>query len=279
MAEPTKTSSLAIVPDEAAWPAIQDLRRVHDSRQFPVWPPHINLFYPFVPEQVYEEVACRLAEATSFVEPLKLRFSRLAHFRGKVAYLVPDCQTDPGLTRLYDACLSVLPECRGLQHRGFTPHLTVGQFSRAEDCYRFLETCGPVDIEVEISFISLLARDSMKDPFRTPLRIRLGAGDNGVEVGSIEPYCPSVVSEIVKNPSMIESVLPAAALESVVLATLEEKAAGNTTRKCAEDNLPVIAANEDFPSLQQLCDATLSKRQRRRRRVNDNSGFRMLGGA
>jgi len=58
----TKLSALALVPDVAAWPAIQALRFAHD-RQVRIWPPHINLLYPFVSEAVSCETACQSVAA------------------------------------------------------------------------------------------------------------------------------------------------------------------------------------------------------------------------
>jgi len=260
---PTKTSALAIVPDTVAWSAIQAIRRVHDSRQFPVWPPHINLIYPFVAERDYPDVAKRLAEATASLEPVKIRFSRFAHFGGRVAYLVPDCEADPGLARLYDACLSVLPECRALQHREFTPHLTVGQFRSAQECQAFMKTCAPVDLEIEISCISMLARDTMNHPFRTPLKIRMGAAYQGVELGTTEAYDPDVVPKNTTCPSSLAGLLsqarPVIEVADSSLASsprdvdVEKE---NVNRRDAEDQL----GGTEFPMLEHSCNSTSASR-------------------
>lgn len=255
---PTKTSALAIVPDAVAWSAIQAIRQVHDSRQFPVWPPHINLIYPFAPERDYPDVAERLAEAIACLEPVKIRFSRFAHFGGRVAYLVPDCEADPGLARLYDACLSVLPECRALQHREFTPHLTVGQFRSAQECQAFLKTCAPVDLEIEISCISMLARDTMKHPFRTPLKVRMGAVYQGVEMGTTEAYDPDVVPKNTTCPSL-EGVLSQARplIEVADCSFASSPRDGdvekeNVSRNNAEEQL----GDTEFPMLENSCNST-----------------------
>jgi len=181
-----KTSALAIVPDEDAWPAIQALRLAHD-RQVRVWPPHINILYPFVSELEFGNASKRLAGAISSLKPFRLRFCRKGHF-GSTAFLVPECDTDPGLASLHEACVAAFPELSDPGH-AFAPHLTIGQFANETECKAFLNGCPPVELEVEINFLCLLARDTMQHPFRTVSRVRLGVGvEDAVELGSSQPY-------------------------------------------------------------------------------------------
>lgn len=181
-----KTSALAIVPDEDAWPAIQALRLAHD-RQVRVWPPHINIFYPFVPELEFGKASEQLAAALEALNPFKLRFRRKGHF-GSTAFLVPECDTDPGLTLLHDACVRAFPNLPDPGH-AFIPHLTIGQFASESECKAFLNGCPPVELEVEIKCLCLLARDTMQHPFRTVSRVRFGLGvKDAVEFGSSQPY-------------------------------------------------------------------------------------------
>jgi poly(A) polymerase len=48
-------SAVVIIPPEEVWEPIQALRRKYD-RQIHRWMPHINLLYPFVAEQHFQEV-------------------------------------------------------------------------------------------------------------------------------------------------------------------------------------------------------------------------------
>jgi len=240
MTAATKLSALALVPDEAAWPEIQALRSLHDSRQFPVWPPHVNILYPFVQEADFSDAARRLAEATAAIGPMKLRFSRLGRF-GRVAFLAPECDDDPGLAKLYEACASAFPELP-LERHAFCPHLTVGQFRSAAECRSFLDGAVPIVVDVEIACLSMLARDTMKDPFRTPIQVRLG---DGVCAGDVRPYAP--------DPEM------AAAAERGRCAAL-------AASPCIEEKSPVVEI-----SAVALSGTRQLRRERRRKSVSSKS--------
>jgi len=185
MATGVKTSALALVPGVDVWPVIQALRLKHDA-QVRVWPPHINILYPFVSEHDFAEAADRLVAATSELAPLRIRFCRKASF-GSTAFLVPECDMDPGLVQLHALCRSAFPDLEQ-PHRCFSPHLTIGKFKSVSECNAFLEGCPPIELETEIECLSLLVRSTMQHPFRTALRVRLAMGAGGVEQGDAMPY-------------------------------------------------------------------------------------------
>merc|ERR1712196_259653 len=128
----------------------------------------------------HEQVARRLGEAVAAIGLVKLRFSRFGRF-DKTAFLQPECEEDPGLKKLYAACVAAVPEIAQSCH-SFVPHLTVGQFKRKVDCTAFLNNNAPLEFEIEISCLSLLGRDTMTNAFRTPFRVRLDAVGQ-VEIG------------------------------------------------------------------------------------------------
>jgi 2'-5' RNA ligase len=181
-----KTSALAIVPDESALPLVQALRAAHD-RQVRVWPPHINLLYPFVPEKDFDIAATSLAETLKDFACLRLRFCRKGHF-GSTAFLVPECDTDPGLTLLHKACVAAFPNLPKPEH-DFMPHLTIGQFANQAECKAFLNSCPPMELEISVGSLCMLARDSMQHPFRMPHRVMVGVdSESAVIIGSPQPY-------------------------------------------------------------------------------------------
>jgi len=76
-----------------------------------------------------------------------------------------------------------------LPRRAFVPHLTIGQFKSEADCQAFLESSPPIVIEADVCYLSLLARTTMQQPFRTAWRVVLGGNlAVAVEQGSSEPY-------------------------------------------------------------------------------------------
>lgn len=180
--ETSKLTACCLIPAGDAWPAIQELRLAHD-REVHKWPPHMNLFYPFVPEDQMAEAAESLAQGMSMLRPLKVRFRKLGNFGGTV-FLVPECEEDPDFQHLWEACRIAMPDVP-LKHDAFKPHLTIGQFKNTTKASEFMAGCPGIDIATEISCVSLMARDTMKTPFRTPFRARLG-GD--LERGDDLPY-------------------------------------------------------------------------------------------
>uniref|UniRef100_A0A7S1AWD0 VWFA domain-containing protein n=1 Tax=Noctiluca scintillans TaxID=2966 RepID=A0A7S1AWD0_NOCSC len=182
MDEGTKLTALALIPGLSSWPTIQTLRVAHDP-QVHVWPPHINILYPFLPEQSCALAAERLAVATAALKPLRIRFRRFGHF-GPTAFLEPDCSEQ--LEELFAACRGALPELQ-VANRPFAPHLTIGRFNNTTECVDFISSCPPPDIETEVSALSLLCREP-EHPFRTLLRVRLGLGELAVEQGESQVY-------------------------------------------------------------------------------------------
>eukprot|EP00420_Gonyaulax_spinifera_P018892 CAMPEP_0197916608 /NCGR_PEP_ID=MMETSP1439-20131203/82287_1 /TAXON_ID=66791 /ORGANISM="Gonyaulax spinifera, Strain CCMP409" /LENGTH=232 /DNA_ID=CAMNT_0043538641 /DNA_START=83 /DNA_END=777 /DNA_ORIENTATION=+ len=181
-----KSTALAIVPPEADWLLLQELRIKHD-KHVNVWPPHINILYPFLPEGKFPEAARCLAEAIGNLEALRLCFKKKCNF-GLTACLEPE--PDEGLTKLYQACASACKTFDGFEapSRGFRPHLTVGQFSTSRKLQPFLREPCPA-VETTINSICLLARDTVTDPFQVVFRIRFGLGGAArVEPGDVLPY-------------------------------------------------------------------------------------------
>ena len=76
----THRSALAAVPPEETWGPIQAIRRRHD-RQIGRWMPHINLLYPFRPQEQFVTVTPTLAAACASVEPFAVTLGSLRLFR------------------------------------------------------------------------------------------------------------------------------------------------------------------------------------------------------
>ena len=74
----SKLTALALVADEGSplWRVVQPIRRRHD-RMVNVWPPHINILYPFVVPTLVDPAAQSLYEALADFPPLKINFRYL----------------------------------------------------------------------------------------------------------------------------------------------------------------------------------------------------------
>lgn len=114
--------ALAVVPGREHWDLVQPIRQRFDPA-FDRWPPHLNLLYPYEPQEGD-------AEAVAQAAPFELTLDRLGVFRQGLHWLGPDA---PGARRL-EALRS------GLREGEWTPHLTLG---RGSDGWRPLHF--PVD--------------------------------------------------------------------------------------------------------------------------------------
>jgi 2'-5' RNA ligase len=184
----TNLSALAVLPNGAQWSIIQKMRIAND-RQVHIWPPHINIFYPFVPESQFKEAATRLSRELGALGPLRMRFCGLGNFGGTV-YLKPACAEDPGLAKLHAACKAAFPDILE-KHASFAPHLTIGQFEGRSAAEAFMVENEGISIETEVSCLAFLARDTMKSPFRSPFQVALGGGfsrEGTIIGGDAKPY-------------------------------------------------------------------------------------------
>eukprot|EP00929_Paragymnodinium_shiwhaense_P073718 TRINITY_DN3766_c0_g1_i1.p1 TRINITY_DN3766_c0_g1~~TRINITY_DN3766_c0_g1_i1.p1 ORF type:complete len:504 (+),score=127.24 TRINITY_DN3766_c0_g1_i1:54-1565(+) len=179
------TSALALVLPQEVWPALQKYRLQFD-KEVKEWPPCIVVFPKFVPEKAdFEEAAFELAEETKKLGPLKLKFQKVTEENG-TCFLEPTCSNDPGLQKLWGACNAALPNLKhGIAE--FQPRVQLATFKNEEDAKPFLAETPDFNIEVEITSLALLARNSAGSPFRTPIKVRLGGGFDAVEWDEMSP--------------------------------------------------------------------------------------------
>jgi 2'-5' RNA ligase len=165
-------TALTLIPDTAAWPMIQLLRKDHD-KQVRNWPPHINILYPFVPREELDDAAHMLAAALMHIRPLRLKFSRLDRF-GSTAFLVPEDMDEPGcLASIHAACKVAFPNLQQTREE-WQPHLTIGQFKSEEACIEFINACPLLHVTTEIAGVAMLTRDTIQRPFCTAFTVRFG---------------------------------------------------------------------------------------------------------
>ena len=132
------TSTVALVPPESAWPSIQSARAMLRDRGLYRWPPHINLLYPFVPEDDFAAAVALLSPAISECEPPVISLDSLDCFGGRnrgVLYAHCSSPTETKALRTIQGGLqAAMPLCNDQQKQGvFTPHLTLAHFaSRTE---------------------------------------------------------------------------------------------------------------------------------------------------
>ncbi|EGX45488.1 hypothetical protein AOL_s00169g94 [Orbilia oligospora ATCC 24927] len=127
-------TALALVLPESTMEIIQPLRSFYDAAAIK-WPPHLNLFYPFVHPSAIESVSEYLTEHlhTIFKVPLSIRFGSVEVFGGgkkRPSFLVlrPDKESEELIQDFYELLGREFPEVRNaVTRKEFKPHLTIGQ--------------------------------------------------------------------------------------------------------------------------------------------------------
>lgn len=177
----TYETAAILMPPMDRWEPIQQIRERHD-RHIRRWMPHINVLYPFVAPDRFDDVEPSLRRALARIEPFTIaltRFQSFSHGRGKYTmWLVPE-PAEP-LQQLAAALQDELPWL-GDQFRfenGFTPHLSVGQIQGYAGVKTFLAKHRPrwKPIEFRVEELSLIWRNAPPDDvFRYERGVPLGA--------------------------------------------------------------------------------------------------------
>ncbi|KAK6338640.1 hypothetical protein TWF696_009451 [Orbilia brochopaga] len=126
-------TALALVLPPTHLQLVQPLRSLYDAAATK-WPPHINLFYPFVQPSALPAACSHLAQhVLSICKSHPIRFSSVEIFRGgrkRPSYLVlrPDERSEELLQDVYELLSREFPDVRNAVKRDeFKPHMTIGQ--------------------------------------------------------------------------------------------------------------------------------------------------------
>ncbi|RVD89100.1 uncharacterized protein DFL_000121 [Arthrobotrys flagrans] len=133
-------TALALVLPESAMEIIQPLRSFYDAAAIK-WPPHLNIFYPFVQPSSIESASDYLSEHlhTIFKIPLSIRFGSVEVLSGgkkRPSFLVlrPDKESEELIQDFYELLSREFPEVRNaVTRKEFKPHLTIGQVHGGND--------------------------------------------------------------------------------------------------------------------------------------------------
>ena len=185
LSQKVHTSALCWIPslNGEVYSKIQAIRQRHD-RQIKRWPLHINLLYPFVPVQDFEESATKLAVALHDTSSFNVTLQNIQHFshgrKSCTAWLAPNEKEQ--FVALQSACHAVFPHCDDLSSKkgGFTPHLTVGQCAGTTEVQSLIQEAGWSPSTTHCGEICLISRQGKDDPFVVHWTVQLGMGPTGV---------------------------------------------------------------------------------------------------
>jgi len=187
------TTAMIVMPPEDKWSQIQEVRERHD-KAFQRWMPHINLLYPFLPEDQFSYAVSKATRGLRTMKPFGLRFADFSYFehgRSNTLYFKPETDPPRALQDLQSLLEALFPQCTDLSNRsssGFTPHLTLGQFvgkiAVERQCELFRKSFTPVDMHV--THLHLISR-SGNDPFVIKYSIPLGQDDDSLSIANTVP--------------------------------------------------------------------------------------------
>jgi len=172
------TSAIVIVPPQNLWDQIQTIRKDYDKAYYR-WMPHINMIYPFIPNDKFKEAEPIIREKLQNFAPFKLVFDHFNFFQhGKNCTLFLEPTTTPAtvINTLQANIESLFPYCNEQSTKsehGFSAHLTVGSFptSKVNDYkQQFMKTFKPIEFIVkEIYLISRFGENPFEIRFAIPL--------------------------------------------------------------------------------------------------------------
>jgi 2'-5' RNA ligase len=174
------TSAVVIIPPEEIWFPIQAIRQIYD-RNVDRWMPHITLIYPFRSESEFDDLEKKFNEKCSEIPSFTIDLIFFRYFSHKKNRYTIWISPDPHILikKLQSKILTLVPDCNDVNKfkNGFTPHLSVGQFTgKKEQLREFLYKLQEdwTKISFFINKIMFIAREPQKlSPFRVKKEILL----------------------------------------------------------------------------------------------------------
>ncbi len=151
---PVYRSAIVIIPPAEICRSIQAIRQQSDSG-YVRWMPHITLIYGFIPDTYFEAAIALIAPILAKIEPFTVTladFYTFTHAKTSTAWLRPVVEPAGALHELQTALHQLFPQCYEQNTKttaGFTPHLTVGQFSTPSEAETNLPHWHPVQFTVD----------------------------------------------------------------------------------------------------------------------------------
>jgi 2'-5' RNA ligase len=168
----TKTA-LAVVFPNHEW--IQAVREANDAA-FARWMPHVNLAFPFVGPEHFDELVPRIAEALADVEAFEVDMGHLSFFKRKkdMTFHLSPLEGAENLVHIFKIVKDCLPEVQ-FRRPDFQPHLTLGQCKKRDGpdmLQELTEQMAGESLRFLVREICVIQRDA-DTPFKVVHRIKL----------------------------------------------------------------------------------------------------------
>lgn len=166
-------TALVITPPDHALEPIQTIRRQWDVKHVDIWPPHVTLFYPFLPPKMLPQAIKTLTSACSSVAAFPCRLAEFGHFdqgkKGIVTWLSP--HPNNRINELHSHLGKYFPSCfKRLEQ----PHMTV---ARGQKQAPPLASAWKA-LDFEVLQLTLLERTTMGEPMRVVQHIKLACSSS-----------------------------------------------------------------------------------------------------
>lgn len=181
--EKTYQSAVVIIPPREVWAPIEEIRKRHDKQQ-QRWMPHINLLYPFLVRERFQDAAEELAKVCRKISPFELTLSGHDYFKHKgtnyTFWLKPHPREK--IAGLHEALRQAIPVCYELGEftGGYVPHLSVGQAHRRKvfsQIQKRLNELPPIEFSVNCVYMiwrDIPPRDTFQVDREIPLKGKSG---------------------------------------------------------------------------------------------------------
>jgi len=146
------------------------------------------MIYPFIPEDQFKDSIELITNGLANFSPFKLTFSEFQYFehaRSFTVFLKPQTEPPDALQQLHKILFDLFPYCDELSTKsenGFSPHLTVGQFTTKNETEVKLSEFNRnlKHIVFKVDKINLISR-SGNDPFTIKFTIPIGQAPRSID--------------------------------------------------------------------------------------------------
>jgi len=201
----TVQSAVVIIPPQEIWDQIEAIRKIHD-KSYERWMPHINIVYPFVPCEDFEEYAPKVKKAVSTIKPFTIKLRELKYFvhnQSATLWLNPETETKSihSIQSNLEKEISFCKDLSKLSDTGYNPHLSVGQWVNEVEIKKAQQNFQNdwKEIEFEVSEVYLISRTAT-DPFKIHYRIPF---ESEIE-RLVQEETPNESSNGLSNPTSVK---------------------------------------------------------------------------
>ena len=240
--KPVYQSAIVIIPAAEIWPVIQKIRCRYDSK-VGRWMPHITLIYGFVPEKYFAEAVQLIQPSLETLQPFEItlsEFDSFSHRQNCTAWLRPAPEPPEAIHQLQATLQQLFPQCNEQSKKsraGFTPHLSVGQFSNPAEAEALLPVWHSLRFRVES--VALISRRG-DEPFQIRQIVKLGKQPASPLLQIIRKIEPELTPKQREHRALILAIIQQACQECVSGAELQLFGSARLGVETAESDIDAV---------------------------------------